>query len=178
MFGERAIQSSEASQQPCRSEGLTPSQDEIGRVPHLDPITPAAANLAVGERISQTEDAYRQSPGREGLTPGHEVTRPGLGLPLSPPVGNVTGGPSASSRVPSEDQVPIGCSFLSMEPLRERFCKGADMTSPAEFEAALCQLENDPPEIRHFNDNIKEERSEVPHSHRRCCQKGRGFRHL
>ena len=32
------------------------------------------------------------------------------------------------------------------------------MTSPAEFEAALCQLENDPPEIRLLNDNIREER--------------------
>ena len=45
-----------------------------------------------------------------------------------------------------------------MEPLREWFCKGADMTSAAEFEAALCQLEEDPPDIRAYNDNIREER--------------------
>ena len=32
------------------------------------------------------------------------------------------------------------------------------MTSPAEFETVLCQLENDPPEIRLSNDNIWEER--------------------
>ena len=32
------------------------------------------------------------------------------------------------------------------------------MTSPAEYEAALCQLEDDPPDIRQYNVNIKEER--------------------
>ena len=47
----------------------------------------------------------------------------------------------STPRVPPEDNVPKGCSLLSMEPLREWFCQGADMTSPAEYEAALCQLE-------------------------------------
>ena len=28
------------------------------------------------------------------------------------------------------------------------------MTSPAEYEAALCQLEDDPPDIRQYNVNI------------------------
>ena len=32
------------------------------------------------------------------------------------------------------------------------------MTSPAEYEAALCQLEEDPPDIRQYNANITEER--------------------
>ena len=32
------------------------------------------------------------------------------------------------------------------------------MTSPAEYEAALCQLEQDPPDIRQLNANIREER--------------------
>ena len=32
------------------------------------------------------------------------------------------------------------------------------MTSAAEFEAALCQLEVDPPDIREYNVNIREER--------------------
>ena len=32
------------------------------------------------------------------------------------------------------------------------------MTSPAEYEAALCQLEEDPPDIRQYNANIREER--------------------
>ena len=32
------------------------------------------------------------------------------------------------------------------------------MTSPAEYEAALCQLEDDPPDIRQYNANIREER--------------------
>ena len=66
--------------------------------------------------------------------------------------------PSTASRVPPEDQVPGGCSLHSMEPLRECFCKGADTTSPAEYEAALCQLEDDPPDIRQYNLNIREER--------------------
>ena len=32
------------------------------------------------------------------------------------------------------------------------------MTSPAEYEAALCQLEEDPPDIHQYNANIREER--------------------
>ena len=66
--------------------------------------------------------------------------------------------PSNNSRIPPEDQVPRGCSLHSTEPLREWFCKGADMTSPAEHKAALCQLEDDPPDIRQYNVNIREER--------------------
>ena len=62
------------------------------------------------------------------------------------------------SRTPPEDQNPRGCSLHSMEPLRDWFCKGADMTSAVEYEAALCQLEEDPPDIRQYNVNIKEER--------------------
>ena len=31
-------------------------------------------------------------------------------------------------RTPPEDQIPRGCSLHSMEPLRDWFCKGADMT--------------------------------------------------
>ena len=57
-----------------------------------------------------------------------------------------------------EDNVPKGCSLQSMEPLREWFCKGADMTSPAEYEAALCQLEEDPPDIRQHSASVREER--------------------
>ena len=45
-----------------------------------------------------------------------------------------------------------------MEPLREWFCKGADTTSPAEYEAALCQIEQDHPDIRQYIVNIREER--------------------
>ena len=44
-----------------------------------------------------------------------------------------------------------------MEPLRDWFCKRADMTSPTEYEAALRQ-QHDPPDIRQYNDNIREER--------------------
>ena len=61
-------------------------------------------------------------------------------------------------KTPREDQILRGCSLHSMEPLREWFCKGADMTSAAEYEAALAQLEEDPPDIRQYNANIREER--------------------
>ena len=54
--------------------------------------------------------------------------------------------------------MPQGCSFLSTEPLREWFCKGADITSPADYEATLCQIEHDPPDIRQYYDNTREER--------------------
>ena len=59
---------------------------------------------------------------------------------------------------PPEEQNSRGCSLHSMEPLRDWFCKGADMTPAAEFEATLCQLEDDPPDIRQYNVNIREER--------------------
>ena len=65
---------------------------------------------------------------------------------------------SNSPKTPPEEQVPRGCSLHSMEPLREWLCKGADTTSAAEYEAALCQLEDDPPDIRQYNVNIREER--------------------
>ena len=45
-----------------------------------------------------------------------------------------------------------------MDPLQEWSCKGADITSPAEYEAALCQLEEYSPDICPYNDNIREER--------------------
>ena len=61
-------------------------------------------------------------------------------------------------KTPPEDQIPRGCSLHSMEPLRDWFCKRADMTSAAEYETALVQLEEDPSDIRHYHVNIKEER--------------------
>ena len=61
-------------------------------------------------------------------------------------------------RTPPEDQVPKRCSLHSVEPLREWFCKAADMTSAAEYEAALVQLEDEPPDIKQYNVNIREER--------------------
>ena len=91
------------------------------------------------ERIplgGSSHDARERVPHDEGSTP------PRMSYPETPP----------------EDQIPKGCSLHSMEPLREWFCKGADMTSAAEYEAALVQLEEDPPDIRHYNANIREER--------------------
>ena len=58
----------------------------------------------------------------------------GNGIPnnerLTPPRMN-------QSRTPPEDQNPRGCSLHSMEPLRDWFCKGADMTSAAEYLSSL-----------------------------------------
>ena len=65
---------------------------------------------------------------------------------------------SRQNNTPPEDQNPRGCSLHSMEPLRDWFCRGADVTSASEFEASLCQLEDDPPDIREYNANIREER--------------------
>ena len=62
------------------------------------------------------------------------------------------------NNTPPEDQNPRGCSLHSMEPLRDWFCRGADMTSASEFEASLRLLEDNPPDIRDYNANIREER--------------------
>ena len=116
---------------------------------------------------------------REGLTPGHTTGPAGAPHHGSPGFGAgvsatqcETFGPAGlaprpemqlhadhqsrsgiTPRIPPEDHMPKGCSLLSMEPLREWFCSGADMTSPAEYEAALCQIEYDPPDIRQYSDN-------------------------
>ena len=78
-------------------------------------------------------------------------------LPFSPPVIDLTGHTPARYEVPQEEQQPEGCSLMSMEPLQQWFCKEADVTSPAEYKAALLNLENNPPDIRDLNDNIREE---------------------
>ena len=84
----------------------------------------------------------RDAPRRERLPDSNQESPPRIRLNQTPP----------------EDQNPKGCSLHSMEPLRDWFCKAADMTSAAEFEAALRQLEDDPPDIREYNANIREER--------------------
>ena len=76
----------------------------------------------------------------------------------SPPNRPQLNRPPSTPRIPPEDNVPKGCSRLSMEPLHEWVCKGADVTSPAEYEAALYQLEEYPLDIRQYNDNIREKR--------------------
>ena len=82
------------------------------------------------------------SDGRERLPNDERATPPRTNQPKTPP----------------ENQVPKGCFLHSMEPLRDWVCKGADMTSAAEYEAALCQLEEDPLDIRQYNVTIREER--------------------
>ena len=111
----------------------------------------------------------RRSPdfgGGTGYQEPDPINRERIPLGGSPPdvrerIPNVEGStpPRMSHpRTPPEDQIPKGCSLHSMEPLREWFCKGADMTSAAEYEAALVQLEEEPPDIRQYNVNIREER--------------------
>ena len=90
-------------------------------------------------------------------------------------------------QIPPENNIRKGCSLQSMEPLREWLCKGADVTSPAEqYEAALCQLEEDPPDIRQVNVNIREEEMdtfvlggcEVSHDYGRCDSERRSTGYL
>ena len=38
--------------------------------------------------------------------------------------------PCLAPRTPPQDHEPKGCSLLFLEPLREWFCEGADLTSP------------------------------------------------
>ena len=60
------------------------------------------------------------------------------------------------------------------------------MTSPAEYEAALCQLEEDPPDIRQHNANLREERwshfssggCEISSRDGRCDSERRSFGYL
>ena len=47
---------------------------------------------------------------------------------------------SNSHRTPPEDHIPKGCSLHSMEPLREWFCKGADMTSAVEYGSSIVSI--------------------------------------
>ena len=118
---------------------------------------------------SEVRDTERRSPDFGGGVGYHDYDSPPRERPLvsgnSPKVReripNVDGtSPPRVSypRTPPEDQVPKGCSLHSMEPLREWFCKGADMTSAAEYESALVQLEDEPLDIRQYNANIREER--------------------
>ena len=98
-------------------------------------------------------DVYhdREEPTREHIPSGDATSSGREPFPnnerMTPPRVN-------QSRTPPEEQNPKGCSLHSMEPLRDWVCKGADMTSAAEYEAALCQLEDDPPDIRQYNVNI------------------------
>ena len=92
---------------------------------------------------------------------------------------------SHTPQIPPEDNNPKRCSLQSMEPLREWFCKGADLTSPAEYEAVLRQLEEDPPDIRQYNANIRREmdpfllgRCKVSHNYGRCDSERRRVGYL
>ena len=98
------------------------SPDFGGGVDYHDTEEPKREHFLSGDATS----------GRELFPKGESTT---------PPRGN-------QARTPPEEQIPKQCSLHSMEPLREWFCKGADMTSAAEYEAALCKLEYDPPDIR------------------------------
>ena len=133
VFSERNVE----SRGPCtpeRRQGLTPEYN-VGQASAL------YGSPGFGNSVPATQNVPASM---EGLTPRPEA-QPRSGI---------------TPRIPPEDHVTKGCSLFSMEPLGEWFCKGADMTSPAEHEAALtlCQLEQDPPHIRLYNDNIREEK--------------------
>ena len=137
----------------CRREIDTPSAQRLGR---NAPILTEHRGLETPARRPTGTGCSRESPDFGGGVDYHDRDESrGERLPdanqESPPR-------MRQNYTPPEDQNPRGCSLHSMEPLREWFCKGADMTSAAEFEAALSQLEDDPPDIRQYNANIREER--------------------
>ena len=141
--------------------------DEIPSVTEGSPVQRRERDTLVHETIGRDRD--RESPDFGGGVDYHDhESSQRERIPLG---GNLNEGrervPNAERsspprtnqpKMPPEDQSPRGCSLHSMEPLRDWFCKGADMTSAAEYEAALVQLEEDPPDIRHYNVNIREER--------------------
>ena len=111
-------------------------------------------------RPNPTTDAlvfggYYQPPDGTSRPAGSETHHAGLnsrtGGSRSPPTSVSTCSP-VIDLVPPEHKGTRGCSLLFMEPLREWFCKGADMTFPLEFEAAIARLERDPPDTRQIND--------------------------
>ena len=121
----------------------------------------------VAHRLLQRRERPPQDPGTQDRSYGQGNPDFGGGVAYFND-NMISGGPipenartTPTPRIPPEDSVPRGCSLQAMEPLREWVCKGADMTSPAElpeYEAALCQLEEDPPDICQHNANIREER--------------------
>ena len=107
---------------------------------------------------THAHDVYSQVPdgllSADGKTPAQDP-RSETGCPRpqvpevlisSPPVIDLTGPTPSRHEMPPEEQHLKGCSLMSMDPLRQWFCKGADVTSPIEYEAALQRLENGPPE--------------------------------
>ena len=151
------------------TEGRRPSAPVMSRDVSRTPGTPERRERGSPVHEATERDRNRESPDFGGGVDYHEYeTLPRERIPLG---GSSTEGreripnderaipPRTNQpKTPPEDQIPRGCSLYSMEPLREWFCKGADMTSAAEYEAALCQLEDDPPDIRQSYVNIREER--------------------
>ena len=120
------------------------------------PVSVEQRGLDTPTRRPTGANGSRESPDSGGGVDYHDLDTPRRerlpdGARESPPR-------NRQNNTPPEDQNPRGCSLHSMEPLRDWFCRGADMTSASEFEASLCQLEDDPPDIREYNANIREER--------------------
>ena len=130
-------------------EGNRSHADEDVSFPRASARDPSRAPMTPERR-------ERTPPDQEVLDRNHSHGSPGFGGGVGyhsddayyrghiPENNRASARPPNTPRIPPEDQVPRGCSLHSMEPLREWFCKGANMTSPAEYEAALCQLEEDP----------------------------------
>ena len=130
---------------------------------HEDSVDEARSPLRTGPiginatpRRHTEGECSRESPEFGGGVDYHDLDPPRRerlpeGTRESPPK-------TRQNNTPPEDQNPRGCSLHSMEPLRDWFCRGADMTSASEFEASLRLLEDNPPDIRDYNANIREER--------------------
>ena len=169
---------------PAEEQAAHHAAEEHGAERELQQPPASILAFSVCSERSAESRVPRTPEGREGLTAGHNpgyASAPHYGSPgfesgasaaqhestsmvrLTPrletpqnAIPQIRSG--ATPKIRPEDHVHKGCSLLSMEPRREWFCKGADVTSPAENEAALRELEHDPPDIRQYNDNICEER--------------------
>ena len=155
--------------EPVMTRGLQHSQPTVPPLPFLGERNVERTPLSTERRERPDPDytgfsrgACSGSPGfgADGSTSQHGARDPAGHTPRteSPQHAIYQTRPQPTPRIAPEDNVPKGCSLLSMETLREWFCKGADMTSPAEYEAALRQMEEYHPDIRQYTDNIREER--------------------
>ena len=129
-------------------------EDSVGEA--RSPLRTEQIGISTPPRRHTEGECSRESPEFGGGVDYHDLDSPRRerlpeGTRESPPK-------TRQNNTPPEDQNPRGCSLHSMEPLRDWICRGADMTSASEFEASLRLLEDNPPDIRDYNANIREER--------------------
>ena len=97
--------------------------------------SPVAETPVFGDQPPPPEESYQYRPSQAGQIPVFGGLRQHVpGTHMASPITDLNG---SCITFKSPCNMPIGCSLMSMEPLREWLRKGADVTSPVEFEAAL-----------------------------------------